>query len=62
LNLPGRHLASYFFFFAFAAAFGFAAAFVVGFFALRFAVIGIRVTPCLRQEDAQCALKRQHIE
>jgi hypothetical protein len=37
---PGR-LVDYFFF-VFFAAFGFAAAFVVGFFALRFAVIGMR--------------------
>jgi hypothetical protein len=39
--LPGLIVVLYFFF-VFFAAFGFAAAFVVGFFALRFAVIGMR--------------------
>lgn len=57
----GRWIA--YFFFVFFAAFGFAAAFDVGFFALRFAVIGIRECSLLQgQESAPRALKPQHIE
>lgn len=52
-----------YFFFVFFAAFGFAAAFDVGFFALRFAVIGMRECSLLQgQESAPRALKPQHIE
>ena len=53
---------SYYFFFVFFAAFGFAAAFVAGFFALRLAVIGMWSDSSLHPEGAPCALKRQHIE
>lgn len=51
-----------YFFFVFFAAFGFAAAFVAGFFALRLAVIGMWSDSSLHPEGAPRALKRQHIE
>ena len=51
-----------YFFFVFFAAFGFAAAFVAGFFALRLAVIGIGSNSSLHPEGAPRALKQQHIE
>lgn len=54
--------ASNYFFFVFFAAFGFAAAFVAGFFALRLAVIGMWSNSSLHPEGAPRALKRQHIE
>jgi hypothetical protein len=51
-----------YFFFVFFAAFGFAAAFDVGFFALRFAVIGMSDCSLLQgQESAPRALKPLHI-
>lgn len=53
---------SNYFFFVFFAAFGFAAAFVAGFFALRLAVIGMWSDSSLHPEGAPRALKHQHIE
>lgn len=57
----GRSVGAYFFF-VFFAAFGFAAALDVGFFALRFAVIGMRECSLLQgPESAPRALNRLHI-